>query len=381
LSPARPPARSARAWPRARLIVVLLSAIAATALLALPVAAQAKAPKVKVMTRNLYLGANLLPALGSSSSAELVEKAGDVWRAVQETNFPARAKVLADEVAKNKPELIGLQEAALWRREAGPPDFDESGGAPPDATEVVYDFLDSLKHEIDRRGIHYRVASKQQEADFETPLDFTHDSTFNPTYDGRLTIFDVVLARRGLNTKNPQHENFAQGAPVDLPPHQGCPPTCGPEDITIKRGWASIDVVKKHRKFRFVDTHLEQFSAAVRNIQASELNSPTGPLNFGKPVILVGDLNSDPAGASPDAYNTFTGNGFKDRGAGVNTCCHDDLLLDDSNLFEERIDHILTKPGLQKLNAVLTGDDPALQTPFGLWPSDHGGVVSKLRLK
>ena len=29
----------------------------------------------------------------------------------------------------------------------------------------------------------------------------------------------------------------------------------------------------------------------------------------------------------------------------------------------------------------VTGDDPAERMPSGLWPSDHGGVVSTLELK
>jgi hypothetical protein len=29
----------------------------------------------------------------------------------------------------------------------------------------------------------------------------------------------------------------------------------------------------------------------------------------------------------------------------------------------------------------LTGDDPSERTPSGLWPSDHGGVVSRLELR
>jgi hypothetical protein len=42
---------------------------------------------------------------------------------------------------------------------------------------------------------------------------------------------------------------------------------------------------------------------------------------------------------------------------------------------------VLTNPGLKTKKAFVTGDDPAEMTPSGLWPSDHGGVVSKLQLK
>ena len=53
---------------------------------------------------------------------------------VDQTNFPLRAKQLARELQQRRPDLIGLQEVALWRH--GPLD----GSA---ATTVDYDFLQS----------------------------------------------------------------------------------------------------------------------------------------------------------------------------------------------------------------------------------------------
>jgi hypothetical protein len=42
---------------------------------------------------------------------------------------------------------------------------------------------------------------------------------------------------------------------------------------------------------------------------------------------------------------------------------------------------VLTKPGLKKIRAYVTGDDASERTTSGLWPSDHGGVVSQLRMR
>jgi hypothetical protein len=42
---------------------------------------------------------------------------------------------------------------------------------------------------------------------------------------------------------------------------------------------------------------------------------------------------------------------------------------------------VLTKPGLRTLRARVTGNDASQRTPSGLWPSDHGGVISRLRLR
>jgi len=74
--------------------------------------------------------------------------------------------------------------------------------------------------------------------------------------------------------------------------------------------------------------------------------------------------------------------GFVDRGTTENTCCHDADLLNPTALFTSRIDHVLTNApdDVLGLSADLIGDDPSMRTPSGLWPSDHGGVVAKLKV-
>jgi endonuclease/exonuclease/phosphatase family metal-dependent hydrolase len=386
---------------RMRTIVVV--GLAAIAAIALPVAAEAKKkskpPKVTVMTRNIYLGSDLTGALLAPSQTEVFEEAGKIWRNVQETNFIARAKPLADEIQDANVDLVGLQEVALWRRDTlGAPD----GPASP-ATEVVYDFLHQLQSELRVRGLDYRVASVQNEADFEIPLDFNDDGTpLGTAYDGRLTMRDVILVKdsKKLKTSNEQSENYGLALPVDV-----APAGAGPEDIDVLRGYTAVDVVKKGKKgkgnkkrgkakFRFVNTHLEAFSAFFRNGQASELVISSGALDSSRPVILVGDLNSDPDDPSiqgppfspvptPNAaaYNTIAGDGFADLGVSENTCCHDDDLLDPPpTVFGSRIDHVLAKPSLKRVGGGLVGADPAFRTPTGLWPSDHGGVFSTLKM-
>jgi endonuclease/exonuclease/phosphatase family metal-dependent hydrolase len=378
----------------------IIAAAAALTALALPVAAEAKKKDVNVtvMTRNLYLGSDLTGALTASGSVAVFEAAAQIWRNVQETNFNARAKVLADEIAARGPDLVGLQEAALWRRDTkGAPD----GNATP-AEEVVYDFVHQLRSELDERGMHYDVASSQQEMDLEIPLDFDIDGAADvPAYDGRLTMRDVILVKDSdkIKVRNAQGANYAAGLPV--PQDLGAPGP-SPEDTTlsVKRGYTAVDVTrtrgKSKAKFRFIDTHLEAFSAFFRSAQAGELIAPDGVTDTDLRTVLVGDLNSDPADASVQgapfspiptanaaAYNRIVGAGFTDTGVAVNTCCHaDDLLNAPPAAFTQRIDHVLTKGGkITKTSASLVGVDPAFRTPTGLWPSDHGGVVTRLKLK
>src|SRR5687768_1990730 len=94
--------------PVRTLILALLAA-----LLLAPVAEGAE---LRVMTRNIYLGGDIAKPIPAKSVSEFEQKNTELWQVVQGTNFPARAKLLAREMRATKPDLIGLQEVALWRR-------------------------------------------------------------------------------------------------------------------------------------------------------------------------------------------------------------------------------------------------------------------------
>src|SRR5436309_3377732 len=101
LSPERTFARTAGAGsrPRARIAVIALLGAIGAAMVALPAGAQGDANKVnvKVMTRNLYLGADLTPAIQAATSNAFVDANGQIARDVDTNNFPVRAKGLAQE--------------------------------------------------------------------------------------------------------------------------------------------------------------------------------------------------------------------------------------------------------------------------------------------
>ena len=292
---------------------------------------------------------------------------------------------LAKEIDKDDPVLIGLQEVAIWR----------SGtlNDPAPATTVQYDFLQSLLAELNARGLHYAPVVTQQEFEFESPAGVC--GSFVVGKDERLTMRDVILARTDIpsilfKTSNPQSGNYSNAVSVQFPTPLGT--------IVVKRGWTSIDVsVLGIPAIRFVNTHLESFSAAARFGQAAELLQ-TPALNTNKAVILVGDLNSDPAAGDAtlppagapddgDAYRVITTAGqFKETGNTANTCCHNELLTNPTAVFTERIDHILTRPGLNGfVNAHVIGNNPSLRVNSAaagglIWPSDHGGLVAGLTI-
>ena len=401
---------------RVRLLCFALIAAIGTLAVLLPAASEAKKKgtkaKVTVMTRNVYLGADLNPAIGASDLPSAIDAAGEIYNEVQLTDFPERAVPLAEEITKAKPDLVGLQEVAHWRIQQ-PSDlgWTESGGFGEPATETHYDFLQLL---LDELGNQYKVVGVQEEFDAELPADIDGEDepgTFaGEDLDYRLTMRDVILQRKGgkvrAKKKTVKMDHFDTLYTADV----------GGVPITADRGWISVEAKYKKGKgkkagaakkgkgkkggkavnFRFVNTHLEAFGdPEIREAQAKELYAKGGPLKTKKRVILVGDLNSGlkkphnigPGGggsADPDdqlAFKALKKFGMRDYGA-VQSCCYPDMF-DETFNFTHTVDHVLAnkKAKVKRHRAYVTGDDASEMTPSGLWPSDHGGVVSKLKLR
>jgi endonuclease/exonuclease/phosphatase family metal-dependent hydrolase len=360
--------------------VLLAGALLALALLA-PVAnaASDSSRPVKVMTRNLYLGADLTPAIVAQTPLALAQAGTQIWNTVQATDFPARAKLLAKEIQDADPALIGLQEAAIWR--TGPSDGIPAlgGGAAPN---VVYDYLASLQAELAAIGSPYVLVKKQQEADIEGPTTLGMDI--------RLTQQDVILARKSsvddgsITWANEQSGQYPHNATFQL----SLPLLGGLVSVESTRGYVAADFVVNKRAFRLVDTHLEAFHPGVRAQQAGFLAS-AGPANVGGKLVLIGDLNSDPNGSFPGslAVNTLLGTfGFTDSWAQINptdpgfTSGFGEFVNDpDTSAIDSRIDHVLTRGGVDISKSKVTGLDPSNRSPAGLWPSDHAGVVATLQ--
>jgi len=74
--------------------------------------AQADTQPIKVMSRNLYLGADVGVALAKIPN--MPAAAQFMWDQVQKTDFPKRKKILADQIRAESPDVIGIQEATIW---------------------------------------------------------------------------------------------------------------------------------------------------------------------------------------------------------------------------------------------------------------------------
>ncbi len=361
-------------------------------------ASQGKGKEVTVMTRNLYLGADLGPPIGAKSIGEFTQLNGQVLREVTANDFPVRAKGLAQEILKKKPDLVGLQEASLWR--TAPPSLEPllNSGAVPTATTVRYDYLAELLAQLNKgKGKYgkgkpqYRIAISQDEFDFEAPADENGVAGDGPNQlipnaeiNGRLTMRDVILVRNGagITFKRPQGAHFANLLTE----------TISGVNVIVTRGWVAIDAkVRGSHTFRFVNTHLEAFDPAtqvpsIRALQAAELVAPGGPATTKLPVILVGDLNSDNDTVEPgdrQAYETLTAAGMRERSTNdpLGCCLKSSLLAVGAGGsvadFDHQVDHVMTRdPNEIKLKASsVTGRQPV----NGFWDSDHAGLVSALR--
>jgi endonuclease/exonuclease/phosphatase family metal-dependent hydrolase len=351
-----------------------------------------KASVVNVMTRNLYLGADLAPPIAAKSVGEFTEANGQVLREVTANDFPTRAKGLAKEIKQKDPDLVGLQEVALWR--TAPPDLSPvTSGEGPKATDVRYDYLQLLLDQLNKGKVRYRVAVAQDEFDFEAPADENgrpgdgpNGAIPNAEINGRLTMRDVILAKVGGDVKvtHPQAGHFEH---LLVEKVSGVP-------VTVTRGWTAVDArVRGSKKFRFVNTHLESFDdpsqvPSIRSQQAGELVAPGGPATTGLPVILVGDLNSDDDTVSTgdqQAYRTLLAAGMRERSTNkpLGCCLNASLLREGAGGsvadFDHQVDHVMTRdPKQVKLrSSSVTGRTPV----NGFWDSDHAGLFSSLTLK
>ena len=218
--------------------------------------------ELTVMTQNLYLGSSLQPAIEADTAGEFVAAVATIYGTAVFTNFPARAQVIADEIAAQKPDLIGLQEVSTWT--ATPLHV---GPTPPS-----FDFLVILQEALAARGLSYEVAAVSENASIGPAPLVAPDFGCNPpspttgAFDCVVSLSDrdVILVNTttpALHWSGAQSGRYEEQATLDIP---------GPGEESFDRGWASIEVSYRGRDFKFVNTHLEvEDFEAVQEAQAA----------------------------------------------------------------------------------------------------------------
>lgn len=314
---------------------------------------------ITVLSRNMYVGANVDIVIGGDPQ-QIPFLVAQAFQELGSTNYPLRAELLADEIARTRPHVVGLQEVSLIRRQQ-PGDF--LAGNPVPATAVVLDFLPILMEALEARGLDYRVVTTVENSDVELPM-VTLQGTLD---DVRLTDYDAILARGDVATANPVARTFTMTLPVPGTP------------IVVKRGFVAADATVSGRTYRVVNTHLESAHPGVRLGQAAELVQYLAGET--RPIIALGDFNSD-AVTGEQTYQFLLSQGYADawlardgRPTQALTCCQASDLSNTASILDERLDLVLSRNMAgNPVFADVIGDDPS-ERSGGLWPSDHAGVV------
>lgn len=327
-------------------------------------------PGVRVMTQNVYTGFDVDPLLAAEDPAVIPLLVAQAYEQLISTDFVSRAEAMADEIARTRPHLVGLQEVALIRIQTP---GDAAGGGTVPAETVLFDHLGILMTALEARGLDYVVAGQGVNVDVELPMLTGIDP---PSFDDlRLTDHDVILARGDVDVTNVEAATYEAALFV---------PALA---LEIPRGYVALDArLPSGRRFRFATTHLEDLPFTdVQLAQAEELTIALDGAT--DPVLLVGDFNS-PA-TEGETYRFLAGRGYVDvwtldrrpaKGDGL-TWGHDPDLRNEEVAFSMRIDQIWMRRDHGTAGVAWTdvwGDELHERTEDGLWPSDHAGVSARI---
>ncbi|HWC33939.1 MAG TPA: endonuclease/exonuclease/phosphatase family protein [Mycobacteriales bacterium] len=355
--------------------LIILPVVAATAALPAATAFAAPAhtakPHIKVMTRNLYLGADLTPLL---SAADPLAGIVSIVSKVEASKPDVRMGMVAHEIEAAKPDLVALQEVANWQI---------PGKSPLDGTTQVvpaasYNFLTMLQNDLAAAGSPYRVVVS--ETNFNSATQLPAGLALLATYSDR----DVILARKSAPTSllkvtatHAAHYTHQLTIPLS---------TLG-VTVNFTRGYEWADLVTKGTAWRLVNTHPEAYTPAQLGMPGADVNGPeakelaTALKSYKKPLVIAGDLNSAKGETDRPAYTVFTKAGFSDTWLKLGhpdnafTCCHNETLS--GGALTSRIDHVLTRGAVAATKASHVGVAPESSTA-PKWASDHAGVLTTL---
>jgi endonuclease/exonuclease/phosphatase family metal-dependent hydrolase len=310
--------------------------------------------KIRVATYNLYLGADLGLLFDATSLDDLAARVEVVRSQLERTDFTERAAAVAGILHREQVDVVGLQEVSRWTTT---PVDDPSGD-----TEVLVDFLPTLTAALEAAGTPYDVHAA--EVSFEGGLPVA----------GRwmqVSGANAVLVRRDGPVRVVEEHTGVFDTSLCL--------TAGIEGVAfpVRRSWGLVRVEVAGRPLVVANTHTEAWDSRVRDAQRDELLAVLDAA--GCPVVLLGDLNAEPAvvglpGDYADAWLAAGG----DPGGGQ-TCGQSGDLGNPEPDLRSRIDYVFVR-GAQVTSCRVRGGETEDRTPGGLWPSDHAAVVADLEL-
>ncbi len=307
-------------------------------------------PTLTVMSRNIYLGADVGVAL--KLIPDMPAAAQFMWDQVNKNDFSKRSIALAAEIKEFKPDVIGLQEATIWycKKNAW------------SAKTEVFNFTDQLLQAL---GGDYVLASRDGKTAFNPGYSISPIPFLTMVRDpGRFQkIFGQDKAACGfqigdaLAIKKSLAEQVIQVGNTEYEDSYSIVPTL----MTIYRGYTWADIFIGDVAVRFVSTHLESIWDENKTPnsakQAKQLIADLKETNM--PLVVIGDFNADPRDPRPaNAANPGLQPTASDECPAGDSKCNAFRLMVEAGFNDAGPDASDPKTYTWGANALLTGPDP-----------------------
>jgi len=255
--------------------------------------AQAADTQVTVLSRNLYLGADVGIAL--KLIPDFPAAAQFMWNQVKANDFSKRAPKLAQEAISNNADVIGIQEATTWYCKKN------AWSKKVEVLNFTKQFLAATK----AQGSEYVLAKFDGKEAFNPGysiaavpfLTMVNDpSTFQPLFGQDKAACGFVIGD-ALAIKKVLADKVLKVGTTEYVDTYSIVPTL----MTIYRGYTWADINIGNQPVRFITTHLESIwdEGKVPNAakQATQLVKDLKGTTM--PVVVIGDFNSDPRDPRP----------------------------------------------------------------------------------
>jgi endonuclease/exonuclease/phosphatase family metal-dependent hydrolase len=327
-----------------------------------PEASQAGgAERVVVLNQNVYPGANVDAVITALANNDPTDDLPALFAALEElrvNDAQARAAGIVDQIARYRPDVVGLNEITEIDVDLHPIGVD---------VEVHQRILDLIQAEISARGLPYTVGASVKDIEAQ-PYPFVS-----------YVDYDVVLVNtERVSVTAPISQTFSLNLGEVAP------------GIVLKRGWAGVEAEIDGRAYTIVTAHPEPGDpwADLRAAQAAELVASIGTEH---PAIMLGDYNDVPG--SP-LYQVITGADFTDLWAALRPGVRGYTAIDGYDLSAQhlplvkRIDYVWTRGfdhGTRPVlgDVKLIDDQPADRVPGpdgAIYVSDHAGMLATILL-
>src|SRR6516165_1662581 len=222
--------------------------------------------KVRVLTQNMYVGADFGLLRGATTPQQFLAAINAFYQNILATKPAERAAAMAAEIAKQRPDFVALHEAWIL----------SVGGI------VQMDLLKSVVDDLKALGQPYDLVPGGTVTGEDIALPPSLGNIHLTDQDAILMRTDVVILHIGVQS---QHFPTPIITPTPLPPPFN--------QIISHAGYVSIDAIIRGLPLRFVSVHLIPNPGTIlaHTIELLQLaaNTTTLPLVFGGDFNTTGD--------------------------------------------------------------------------------------------